>query len=289
VNADINIGRKIGEGATSEIFVYGENQVLKLLRTHRSRGVLIQDAHYSKIAHDRGLPVPKAWGHLEVDGRYGVLFDRIDGPTWAERWLKILLRLSKYAKMLAELLVSIHSIDLSGAEIHLPGSTTQKGRMEEQIKIMDMWTVKKKTEVMEIMNHLPDGDSLCHGDFHGGNIIMSTNGPVIMDWDTGSQGNPWGDVAASSACILADPNPETVPDWQRVIHKMITNHVNKVFLQTYLALRSDTDNQLNKWLVCAYAARIGEFSQKHYSAVPEKQTLMLSFIEKNSDLVAWCR
>ncbi|MBW2052381.1 MAG: phosphotransferase [Deltaproteobacteria bacterium] len=280
MNTDINLGRKIGDGATAEIFAYGENQVLKLLKANFSRMIITQDTHYSKIAHDHGLPVPKVWDHLEVDGRYGAIFDRIDGLTAAERLLKILLRPSKYAKMQAKLLASIHSIDFSGDEIHLPGSITQKGRFEEQIEKMDIWTEKKKTEVIEIMNHLPDGDSLCHGDFHGGNIIMSTNGPVIMDWDTGSQGNPWGDVAASSACILADPNPETAPNWHRVIHRMITKRINKVFLKTYLAIRPDTDNQLNKWLVCAYAARIGELSQIHHPAIPEKQIQMLSFIEK---------
>lgn len=285
MNTGIKIGQKIGDGATAEIFAYGEKQVLKLLKAHASRGIITQEAYYSKIAYNHGLPVPKVWDHLELDGRYGVIFDRIDGPTYLENVLGIMLRPSKYAKMQAELLASLHSIDLSEGEIHLPDSTTQKGRIKEQIELMGIWEGKKKTEVIETMNRLPDGNSLCHGDFHPGNIIRSGDGPVIIDWDTGSIGNPWGDVAASSACLLADPHPEKAPDWLRVIHRIVTKRINNIFLNAYLAIRPDINNQLNKWLICAYAARIGEFSQAHYPAVPQKQTLMLSFIKKNFYLV----
>jgi aminoglycoside phosphotransferase (APT) family kinase protein len=209
--------------------------------------------------------------------------DRIDGPTATARMEKNPLTLSKLAKMLAELLASVHSIDLTGIEID-EDFLTQKYRFERFIRYSDFWTDKQKNSVIEDMNNLTDGSSLCHGDLHLGNIIMSMNGPVIIDWPAASRGNPWLDVAMSSACILSDPYPESAPNWVRVVHRFFANRINKVFLATYLDLRPDTHNLMNKSLVYGYMARIGDMFQEHNTEIPEKQIQMLSFLEKNSYL-----
>ena len=104
MNADINLGRKIGEGVTADIFAWGENQALKLFKANHPQEWTAQEAFFTKTAYDHGLPVPRVWDLLEVDGRTGIIYDRIDGPTATARMEKNLLRLSRWAKMLAELL-----------------------------------------------------------------------------------------------------------------------------------------------------------------------------------------
>jgi len=274
----------IGEGATAEIFAYGENQVLKVFNADQPQEWIAQEAFFTKTAYDHGLPAPRFLELLEVDGRTGIIFDRIDGPIATEKMKNLLFGLSRWAKILAELLTSIHAVDLTGIDIN-KYFLTQKFRFERFIGYSELWNDEQKNKMIEEMYKLPDGDSLCHGDLHPGNIIMSTGGPVIIDWPAGSRGNPWGDVAMSSALLLNDPYPESAPAWVRVIHRIVANRLNKVFLNTYLAIRPDTDGQLNKWLVCGYAARIGDMFQTHNPEIPEKQTLMLSFIEKHSLLV----
>lgn len=37
-------------------------------------------------------------------------------------------------------------------------------------------TLDKQQEVLHMLNKLPDGNTLCHGDFHPGNIIISGRG-----------------------------------------------------------------------------------------------------------------
>jgi thiamine kinase-like enzyme len=36
--------------------------------------------------------------------------------------------------------------------------------------------------VLALIGHLPPGDVLCHGDLHLGNVIMTADGPRIVDW-----------------------------------------------------------------------------------------------------------
>lgn len=45
---------------------------------------------------------------------------------------------------------------------------------------------------------MPDGNQLCHGDFWGGNILMSPRGEVIIDWNRACYGNPLADLARTT-------------------------------------------------------------------------------------------
>jgi aminoglycoside phosphotransferase (APT) family kinase protein len=45
---------------------------------------------------------------------------------------------------------------------------------------------------------------LCHGDLHPSNIILSDDGPVIVDWFDASRGDPIADVARTSMLLLGD-------------------------------------------------------------------------------------
>src|SRR4029077_4433982 len=42
---------------------------------------------------------------------------------------------------------------------------------------------------------LPQGDRLCHGDFHPGNIIGTWEALVVIDWGDASRESPLADVA----------------------------------------------------------------------------------------------
>jgi Ser/Thr protein kinase RdoA (MazF antagonist) len=51
------------------------------------------------------------------------------------------------------------------------------------------------TGIRSLMERLPPGDGLCHYDLHPGNVIMTADGPRIIDWD--------GAVRAPAALDLA--------------------------------------------------------------------------------------
>jgi Ser/Thr protein kinase RdoA (MazF antagonist) len=38
------------------------------------------------------------------------------------------------------------------------------------------------TGVLTLVDRLPPGDQLCHADLHPGNVIMTADGPRIIDW-----------------------------------------------------------------------------------------------------------
>ncbi|TMA37195.1 MAG: aminoglycoside phosphotransferase family protein, partial [Deltaproteobacteria bacterium] len=44
-----------------------------------------------------------------------------------------------------------------------------------------------------MLETLPDGDQLCHGDMHPGNIMLSRRGPMVIDWTNARRGHPAAD------------------------------------------------------------------------------------------------
>ena len=43
---------------------------------------------------------------------------------------------------------------------------------------------------LEKLDALPDGDRLCHGDFHPGNILLGGDGPAVIDWTDAPAATP---------------------------------------------------------------------------------------------------
>ena len=70
----------LAEGRTAEVFAYGNGQVLKLDRPEWN-GLSAFEATMLTALADAGLPVSRQRGTVTVDGRGGVILDRIDGPA----------------------------------------------------------------------------------------------------------------------------------------------------------------------------------------------------------------
>ena len=74
--------------------------------------------------------------------------------------------------------------------------------------------LKLRQAVLNVLEGLPDGEQLCHGDFHPGNILVTARGAVIIDWMTASRGTAAGDVARTAIILeAAQPPPGTPMRW----------------------------------------------------------------------------
>ncbi|MFS0594074.1 phosphotransferase [Cytobacillus horneckiae] len=54
---------------------------------------------------------------------------------------------------------------------------------------------KEKQTMLNLLVHLPDCSSICHGDYHTDNVIAHNGLAVVLDWMTAKCGNPVADVA----------------------------------------------------------------------------------------------
>ena len=104
---------------------------------------------------------------------------------------------------------------------------------------------------------LPDGDYLCHFDFHPGNIMMVNDKPVFLDWMTACKGDRCADVART--CILLKYGQlEHAPIWVQKLLALGKNSMCKKYCKEYMKLLGITKKDIDKWEVPIAAARLRE-------------------------------
>ena len=76
-----SLGEKIGEGAFSEAYAWAPGQVVKLFKAGVSHQFGRHEVRMIRAVLAAGLPVPEVFGEVTLDGRFGIVLQRLDGPT----------------------------------------------------------------------------------------------------------------------------------------------------------------------------------------------------------------
>ena len=168
-------GHVIAEGRDTEILDHGPGQVLRRPRVPRS---LDTEAHVMEWVRAQGYPCP-AVVELVDDG---MVMERIEGVSMLDHLGRHPWELRAQATLLADLHGWLHRLpvpdDLSARLGHPYG----------------------------------DGTALVHLDLHPGNVMLSADGPVVIDWSNAAVGDGAADVAVAWLLMGAAGVPGTVVD-----------------------------------------------------------------------------
>ena len=91
-----SLGEKIGEGATADIHVWAPGQIVKLFKAGVPPRLGRHEARMTRAVFAAGGPAPEVLGKVTVEGRFGVVLPRLDGPTLLEQ---LLARAMTYAQV----------------------------------------------------------------------------------------------------------------------------------------------------------------------------------------------
>jgi aminoglycoside phosphotransferase (APT) family kinase protein len=157
----------LASGRDGDIFEFAPGLVL---RRTRDRRPIAHEARIMRYAADNGFPVPRI-EEVRADGTE-IVMERIDGPIMMDAMVRPPWKLGEHLRRLADLHDRLHTIE--GPD-WLPG--------------------------------ISEGDRLLHLDLHPMNVIMSPNGPVVVDWPNARRGDPMADVALSYALMTCGRIP----------------------------------------------------------------------------------
>lgn len=238
-------GPLIGTGRTAEVFAWGDDRVLKLFMDWCPHSWIESEEKLSRVVYESGLPVPAVDGVIEVDGRRGIIFERVEGGSMFDEMGSNQNGVLRYAEILAELHTTIHSREI-------PNIPSLRDMIERNIRHAKMLSEEERTGALQVLNQMNDGTILCHYDFHPMNVIMSPRGPVIIDWMSACQGNPHADIARtllmSQGFLYAIP-----PDWHAALKSFIDR-----YLARYTEIRDVSLNEVKAWRLPIAAARLNE-------------------------------
>ena len=233
----------IGQGRDAQVFARGDSQVLKLFRDGNA-GRAEEEARIARIVQESGLAVPKVIGIIKIDGRPGIVYERIAGPTMFQSITAAPWRVVQSARLFAELHSSIHGRTAP----RLPG---QRQLMQEQIRVAPL-PVAVRESALEALDGLPDGNVLCHGEFNLENVLISAHGPIAIDWDQATTGNPLADVAKTFLTLRLRHSSFTT--WPVEPGRAL---IRFTYLRRYLQLRRAFREEIAAWRMPVVVARLG--------------------------------
>jgi aminoglycoside phosphotransferase (APT) family kinase protein len=240
----------VGQGREAEIFDWGEGRVLRLLRGAGDEPRLDREESALRAAFAAGAPVPAVYERMTVDGRPGLVMERIDGPDMLARIGARPWTVYAAGRMLGRLHASLHE---ARAPSELPS-------VKQNLRALLEWRADQVpeellAEAFDRIDELPDGDRLCHGDFHPGNVLLAPAGPRVIDWQAACRGDPLADVCRSRLIIRMGALPEQAPALLRRLAQVGRSWLLRAYLGAY---GKHDPAALERWERVGLIARLAE-------------------------------
>src|ERR1700760_5195397 len=104
-----SLGEKVGQGAFAEIHAWAPGRVVKLFKAGVSRQFGQYEVRMIRAVFAAGLPVPEVFGEVTLDGRFGLVLQRLDGPTLWQLSRTGAVTFEQAGAIVAALAMSVHN------------------------------------------------------------------------------------------------------------------------------------------------------------------------------------
>jgi hypothetical protein len=131
-----SLGEKIGEGAFADVHAWAPGQVVKLFKAGRSQRAAWWEARMTRAAFAAGAPAPEALGEVTLEGRFGIVLSRLDGPTLLQLSRTGAMTSEQVGSILATLAISVHKTpppNVSSLRDFMDHSLRGSGRIPKHI------------------------------------------------------------------------------------------------------------------------------------------------------------
>lgn len=255
-------GVQIASGRTSEVFEFGNDSVIKILRPGVPRHWVDAEAALSRAVQTVRVPAPEVRDVTEVAGRPAIVFERVFGPSM---WQLMLDEPSSVALLTRQLAAVQQTIHAAGLPAGVGGLSI---RLRSKIMSAVLLSPDERVEACAIVDSLPRGAALLHGDLHPGNVLMGKTGPSVIDWFDASIGHPTADIVRSS--LLVRPSRRTglaeLPHLPGGDTRSLGG-LHQTYLDAMSHISDEPGTTLQKWESVVAAGRLAEEAQPDDAAL----------------------
>jgi aminoglycoside phosphotransferase (APT) family kinase protein len=194
-------GTLVGSGRNADVYDIGGGRVLRRYRDGRDDHAIDREAQVMAHARACGVPVPEVF---EVAGS-DIVMERVAGPTMLDALARRPWTARGQARLLARLHALVHQVSA------LPGLPAPCG--DEDL----------------------DSQVLLHRGLHPINVILSSTGPVIIDWEGAARGPAIFDVAMTWAIVGFSEVPDTG------LKTVVVRGVQSLFTRSFISAAGPID------------------------------------------------
>jgi aminoglycoside phosphotransferase (APT) family kinase protein len=242
--AQMKCGKAIGEGNTATVYEWEEGTALKLFVRGYPENAAEREFLNVKAINEMNFAKPKAYDMIRYEGQIGIVYDKVEGET-LEDWVLRTGDLQGCAKHMAMLHKAIVRNNVSDVADYKPFlkynilNATTAGLMEQE-------------KALNSLDKLKAGDTLCHGDFHPGNILLSNGRTMVIDFMNVCHGDWLYDVARTVFLVEYTPVPVETDDRETMLQ------LKKTLADLYLVEMNVTREMIQDYLSVIMVARMGE-------------------------------
>lgn len=197
-------GPLIGSGRAADVYDLGDGTVLRRYRIQG--GDVEREAELMRYVRSKGYPAPQVYS---ASGR-DIVMDKIEGRTMMAKLSDAPVKLYSYGRVLARLQAAL-------AEIAAPDWLMAPGFTPH-----------------------PAEDRVLHLDLHPMNVLMTDDGPVVIDW-TNAAGGPSGFDAATTYVIIATYDTADQKEWlaRQILVRAFRRARGRPLIDPFLAAACD--------------------------------------------------
>lgn len=210
-----------------------EDKVVKVFDENHPKSDVLNEALNHARVEETGLHIPKVLEVAQMDGKWAVVIEYVEGRTLAEVMHDDKANTAVYMEQFVDLQLEMHGKKA-------PLLNKLKDKLTRQINSLAEIDATTKYELLTRLESMPKHTKVCHGDFNPTNIIVAKDGTLeLLDWSHATQGNASADAAMTYLLFALEEEA-----------------LAKIYLDLFCK-KSDTAKQyVEKWLPIVAAAQL---------------------------------
>lgn len=227
---DVSNCEIIGRGGQGTICRLDEETIVKLYTPGYSLEAIEKERAAARTALKLGIPTAFSFGTVKCGDSYGVIFEMMNSGTLAHAMRTQPEKLPVYVKMYHDLFHELHAIhDPDGLYPKLkPSLHTQADRLSRWLSAEEI------AAVHELVDAVRDADTIIHGDFHPGNLMLHNDELLIIDVPDLKSGSPLYDLYTVFRDMISAP--QSAPHMCEISQGMpaeLCTRVGQMFFSMY--------------------------------------------------------
>ncbi|MBR4345174.1 MAG: hypothetical protein IKP88_21120 [Lachnospiraceae bacterium] len=197
-------GKKLSEGRNANVYEWGEDRVIKLFKASYPTE-LVTFEYYNALAV-KNLPFRKVMVSelKKTEFGYGIIYEKLSGENMMD-YIGRTGNLKEAAVMMADLQKSINKCTF---DIENTGALISAHQLLRKNMIKSKKADSDATrEMIRFLGTMKEGSSLCHGNLHPENVLITDDGPVALSASDYCIGKPLFDIAKTFFLIAYTPLP----------------------------------------------------------------------------------
>ncbi len=246
---EISLDQPIAHGRTADVYDFDDDHIIKVFHEWFERKDIEYEMRIARAVHASGVKSPAVGELIQVDGRNGLIYERVSGESLLNMLIRKPWLVAQYARTFAQLHAEMHTrvFETDIPDLH--------GKLEYRINHLDVLPAALKTSLVDALHSQPKADSVLHGDFHPANVLIAGSDANIIDWIDASRGSPPADVARTTIILRGAAESKHIGN---PLARMFLKIFHNEYLRSYFRLRPQGMDEYRRWLPIVAAARLTE-------------------------------